>query len=50
MIVQFFIYGKSGNKIVYRQSKNTFFRNATLIEADEYNKALAYFNQERLKK
>jgi hypothetical protein len=47
MIVQFFIYGKSGNKIVYRASKGSFLCNTTTIDAEEYNKALNYFNANR---
>ncbi len=47
MIVQFYIYGKSGNKLVYQQKKGQYMRNNTVITVDEYNKALDYFNSHR---
>lgn len=48
MIVQFYIYSKTGNKLVYKAKRNgTYLRNNTVIEEKEYNDALSYFNKHR---
>ena len=48
MIAQFYIYSKTGIKLVYlRKHDGTFTRNGKIINQTEYDKALAYFQSHR---
>ena len=53
MVAQFYIYSRSGKKLVYKSKTDyktkitTFFRNTTEIDETEFNKALAYFQSHR---
>ena len=47
MIVQFYIYSKSGAKLTYKKTKSGFKRNDKDIDEAEYNKALQYFQTHR---
>lgn len=46
-IIQFYIYSKSAKKLTYKTKSGKFYRNETEIDAEEYNKALEYFNSHR---
>lgn len=55
MIVGFTVVAKSGTKLRYKRFNNwktkvaTFYRNNLMVTEDEYNRALAYFQQMRAK-
>ena len=47
MIVQFNIVGKNNRKFTYKIKGGKFYRNDSEVTADEYNKALNYFNSSK---